>query len=62
MNSNSDSSNPTFQLQYLNLSSDRLTTLHVASMKWLNETTAYIDLTANPWNCVVLCYLKCGGD
>jgi Leucine-rich repeat (LRR) protein len=51
MNSNSDSSNPTFQLQYLNLSSNRLTTLDVASMKWLNQTTTLTDLTANPWNC-----------
>jgi len=51
MNSNSDTPNPTFQLQYLNLSSNRLTTLDVASMKWLNETTAYIDLTQNLWNC-----------
>jgi hypothetical protein len=51
MNSNSDSSNPTFQLDYLNVSSNRLTTLDVASMKWLNQTTAVTDLTANPWNC-----------
>jgi len=50
MNSNSDSSN-TFQFEYLNLSSNRLTTLAVASMKWLNHTTADTDLTANPWNC-----------
>jgi hypothetical protein len=51
MDSNSDSSNPTFQLHYLNVSSNRLTTLDVASMKWLNQTTAVTDLTANPWNC-----------
>jgi hypothetical protein len=51
MNSNSDSSNPTFQLDYLNVSSNRLTTLDVASVKWLNQTTAVTDLTANPWNC-----------
>jgi hypothetical protein len=43
--------NPTFQLNYLNLSSNRLTTLDVASMKWLNDTTADTDLTGNPWNC-----------
>jgi len=51
MNSNSDTSNPTFKLQYLNLSSNRLTTLDVASVNWLNQTTAVTDLTANPWNC-----------
>jgi ABC-type dipeptide/oligopeptide/nickel transport system permease component len=51
MNSNSDSSNSTFQLAYLNLSSNRLTTLDLASMKWLNQATAVTDLTANPWNC-----------
>jgi hypothetical protein len=51
MSSTSDSSNRTFQLDYLNLSSNRLTTLDVASVKWLNQTTAVIDLTANPWKC-----------
>jgi hypothetical protein len=51
ISSNSDSSNLTFQLDYLNVSSNRLTTLDVASMKWLNHTTAVTDLTANPWNC-----------
>jgi Leucine-rich repeat (LRR) protein len=51
ISSNSVSSNPTFQLDYLNVSSNRLTTLDVASMQWLNRTTAVTDLTANPWNC-----------
>jgi hypothetical protein len=51
MNSNSDSSKPTFQLDYLNISSNRLTTLDFASMKWLHQTTTVTDLTANPWNC-----------
>jgi hypothetical protein len=51
MNSNSDSSNPTFQLDYLNVSSNRLTMLDAASIEWLNQTTAVTDLTANPWNC-----------
>jgi len=50
-NSNSDSSNPIFKLEYLNISSNLLTTLDVASVKWLNQTTAVTDLTANPWNC-----------
>jgi Leucine-rich repeat (LRR) protein len=45
------SPNPTFQLDYLNLSSNRLTTLDVASMQWLNYTSAVIDFSANPWNC-----------
>jgi Leucine-rich repeat (LRR) protein len=49
--SNFDSSNRTFPLEYLNLSSNRLTMLDVASVQWLNQTTAVIDLTANPWNC-----------
>ncbi len=49
--SNSDISNPTLQLHYLNLSSNHLTTLDAASVKWLNHTTAVTDLTANPWNC-----------
>ena len=49
--SNSDTFNPTIQLQYLNLSTNHLTTLDAASVKWLNHTTAITDLTANPWNC-----------
>jgi hypothetical protein len=51
LSGNSDRSTPSFQLEYLNLSSNRLTTLDAASVKWLNQTTAVIDLTANPWNC-----------
>jgi Leucine-rich repeat (LRR) protein len=51
INSDSASSIPTFQLDYLNLSSNGLTTLDLASMKWLNHTTAVADLSANPWNC-----------
>jgi hypothetical protein len=51
MRSNFDSSNPTLQLEHLNMRSNRLTTLDVASVKWLNQTTAVTDLTANPWNC-----------
>jgi hypothetical protein len=51
MSSNSDTYIPTFQLHYLNLSSNRLTTLDVTSVKWLNQTTTVTDLTANPWNC-----------
>jgi hypothetical protein len=49
--SNSDTFNPPFQLEYLNLSSNHLTTLDVTSVKWLTDTTAVTDLTANPWNC-----------
>jgi hypothetical protein len=51
ISSNSVSSTPTFQLDYLNVSSNRLTTLDVASMQWLNRTTAVTDMTANLWNC-----------
>jgi len=51
ISSSSESSTPTFQLEYLNLRSNRLTTLDVASMKWLNQTTAITQLSANPWNC-----------
>jgi Leucine-rich repeat (LRR) protein len=49
--SNSDTFNPPFQLEYLNLSSNHLTTLDVTSVKWLTDTTAVTYLTANPWNC-----------
>ena len=51
MSNNFYTSNPMFLLDYVNVSSNRLTTLHVASMKWLNQTTAVTDLIANPWNC-----------
>ena len=51
MRSNFDSSNPTFQIEYLNMRSNLLTTLDVASVKWLNNTRTVIDLTENPWNC-----------
>ena len=51
MNSNSNCSNPRFQLEYLNLSSNGLTTLDVASVKWLNHTLVVTDLRGNPWNC-----------
>jgi hypothetical protein len=51
MSSNSDTSTPAFELEYLNISSNRLTTLDVTSVKWLNHTTAVADLTLNPWNC-----------
>jgi hypothetical protein len=51
VSSNSVSSTREFQLDYLNVSSNRLTTLDVASVKWLTHTTAVIDLTANPRNC-----------
>ena len=46
-----DISNPTFQLEYLNLSSYHLTTLDAALVKWLNHTTAVTDLRANPFKC-----------
>ena len=49
MSGNSDSSNSNFQFEYINLSSNRLTKLDFASVKWLNQTTAVTDLTANPW-------------
>ena len=51
MSNNFDISNPKFQLEYLNVSSNRLTTLDVTSMKWLYHTTTVTNLTANPWNC-----------
>jgi hypothetical protein len=47
-------STQTFQLDYLNISANRLTMLDVASLNWLNQTTV-TDLTANPWNCD--CYM-----
>ena len=51
VNSYSDRYSPTFRLDYLNVSSNRLTTLDVTLMKWLNQTTTVTDLTENPWNC-----------
>jgi len=51
MGSNYDISNPPFQIGYLNVSSNGLTTLDVASMKWLYHTTTVTDLIGNPWNC-----------
>jgi hypothetical protein len=56
INSNSDTSTPTFLLEYLNISSNHLTTLDLTSVKWLKHTTAVTDLTVNPWNfdCSVL--------
>jgi hypothetical protein len=58
MSNNLYTSNSTFQLDYLNVSSNRLTTLDVASMKWLNQTTTVTDLTANPWNCDCSVFLE----
>jgi hypothetical protein len=58
MNSNSDTSTPTFQLEYLNISSNRLTTLDLTSAKWLNRTTGDTDLTLNPWNCDCSVFLE----
>jgi hypothetical protein len=49
--SNSESYSLTFELEYLNISSNRLTTLDLPSVKWLNHTTAVTDLKVNPWNC-----------
>ena len=51
ISNNFDSTKPKFQLHYLNVSSNHLTALDVSSNKWLNQTTAVTDLTANPWNC-----------
>ena len=51
MSSNSDTYTRKFQLDYLKVIQNRLTTLDVASVKWLNQTTTVTDLTANPWNC-----------
>jgi hypothetical protein len=47
----SEPKTPLSQLECLNVSSNRLTTLDVASMQWLNHTTAVTALTATPWNC-----------
>jgi hypothetical protein len=51
ISNNSYTSTPTFQLDYLNISANLLTTLDVASMKWLNQATVVPDLTGNPWDC-----------
>jgi hypothetical protein len=51
LSSNSDNSSPAFELEYLNVSSNRLSTLNVTSVKWLKQTTAVVDLTGNEWVC-----------
>ena len=51
LDNNFYTSNPTCRLDYLNVRSNRLTTLDVSSIVWLNKTTTVTDLTANPWNC-----------
>jgi hypothetical protein len=58
MSRNSDTTTPTFELEYLNISSNRLTTLDLPSVKWLNHTTTVTELTVNPWNCDCSVLLK----
>jgi Leucine-rich repeat (LRR) protein len=46
-----DTSILTFELESLNVSSNRLDSLGAASVKWLNHRTTVTDLSGNPWNC-----------
>jgi Leucine-rich repeat (LRR) protein len=48
---NSDTSTQTFQLAYLNISSNCLYSVDAASAIWLVHTTTVIDLTGNPGAC-----------
>jgi hypothetical protein len=49
--SRGNSSVTTFQLVFLNLSSNRLESLDAASVKWLNQSGTEVDLAGNPWRC-----------
>jgi Leucine-rich repeat (LRR) protein len=50
-NGNTESACTTFKLLFLNLSLNRLESLDSASVKWLNQSAAGIDLAGNPWRC-----------
>jgi hypothetical protein len=50
-NTNSVTSDPTYQLVSLNLSSNLLDSLDAPSVRWLKQTAAVTDLSGNPWKC-----------
>jgi hypothetical protein len=51
LSNNSENSSPALKLDYMNVSSNHLTTLDITSVKWLKHTTAVVDLTGNEWVC-----------
>jgi Leucine-rich repeat (LRR) protein len=50
-NTNSVTSDPTYQLVSLNVSSNLLDSLDAPSVRWLKHTAAVTDLSGNPWKC-----------
>jgi len=50
-NTNSVTSDPTYELVSLNVSSNRLHPLDAASVRWLKHTAAVTNLSRNPWEC-----------
>ena len=50
-NTNSGTSDPTYELVSLKVSSNRLDSLDAASVRWLKHTAAVTDLSGNPWEC-----------
>jgi Leucine-rich repeat (LRR) protein len=50
-NTNSGTSDPTYELVSLNLSSNCLDTLDAASVRWLKHVATVTDLSGNPWKC-----------
>jgi Leucine-rich repeat (LRR) protein len=51
LNTNPVTSDPTYQLVSLNVSSNRLDSLDATSVRWLKHTAALTDLSGNPWIC-----------
>ena len=51
MSANVDTSTPTFQLEYLDISSNCLHSVDAELVISLNQTRTRIDLTGNPWEC-----------
>jgi Leucine-rich repeat (LRR) protein len=51
LNSNTETACTTFKLLFLNLSLNRMESLDSASVKWLNQSAAGLDLAGNPWRC-----------
>jgi len=51
MSGNADTSTPTFQLEYLDISSNCLHSVDAELVISLNKTRIKIDLTGNPWEC-----------
>jgi hypothetical protein len=51
-NSNVDASTPTFQIEYIDISSNCLYSVDAELAISLNQTRTHIDLTGNPWECV----------